>query len=367
LITIAVLYAHPLGLGGVEAQILSLMRCADRSRYRWVVLGACSAPFEEEARSYGAECRFWKPAHALDFPAFFRLKGLLSSLGPDLVHMHSLRAALFGVLAARFQRRPTAITVHIPALVEHGRGFRRSAYHLVERLLWARADQMIFVSARLRALSGAPSEKSVVIENGVPLSPSDVGDDRSSIRRSLGVPEGGCVVLCVARLEPQKGIDLLLEAARLFTAGLNRLWLVGEGSERSRLESRAKDLGLEDHALFLGARRDVPRLLRAADVFVLPSRYEGSSMALLEAMAAGLPCVATDVGDAALVLNGAGRVVPPGDSAALGQAMGDLIANPGLRVHLGEAARRAAEAFSDVRMTSRTLEAYDQALSSGRR
>jgi glycosyltransferase involved in cell wall biosynthesis len=297
--------------------------------------------------------------------ALFRLVRVLRGLRVDLVHIHSLRAAVFGIKAASVLRLPTTITVHVPVLVEHASGPKRWAYHLAEKVLWAWASRLIFPSARLLALSGAPSETSCVVENGVDVSPRAEGGERLSVRRELGVPEGACVVLAVARLEAQKGLDVLLEAVALLASEEVRVLIVGGGSERDRLERQAQALGLSDRVMFLGPREDVPTLLRTADVFVLPSRYEATPIALLEAMAAGLPCVATDVGDTALMLsNGSGRVVPPGEKASLGEALKELVSDRGLRSRLGQLARQAVEAYSDHRMMSRTLDVYDQALSS---
>jgi glycosyltransferase involved in cell wall biosynthesis len=139
--------------------------------------------------------------------------------------------------------------------------------------------------------------------------------------------------------------------------------VVGEGPERDRLEDIARRRGLRC-VRFLGARPDIPQLLAASDLFVLPSLWEGLPMALLEGMAAGLPVIATDVaGSRQVVVNGeSGLLVPPGDPTALASAMTGLLADDAERTRLGRAARQRVESeFSAARQAARHAEAYEAA------
>jgi glycosyltransferase involved in cell wall biosynthesis len=151
-------------------------------------------------------------------------------------------------------------------------------------------------------------------------------------RRSLGLRPGIFAFLCVARLNPVKDIETLLRAFSSLpeeVAARSHLLIVGDGEERPRLEALRITLQLESRSTFFGARSDVSELLPGADALVLSSITEGLPMALLEAMAAGVPCVATAVGGIpALLSEGAGFVVPPSDPAALASAMADMVRDP---------------------------------------
>jgi len=184
-----------------------------------------------------------------------------------------------------------------------------------------------------------------VIHNGLDLSlyrkPAD-----GALRESLEVGPGP-VALAIANLIPYKGHTFLLKAWKsvLSASPMATLLLAGEGPARSALEAEARDLGVADRVRFLGVRRDIPALLAVSDVLVHPSLEEGFCNALLEAMAAGKPVVATDVGgNAEAVTNGTtGWLVPARDANALAGAIRRIFEDPGLGVALGAAGRRVAE------------------------
>jgi len=173
------------------------------------------------------------------------------------------------------------------------------------------------------------------------------------------------VATSVARLVPQKGLDVLLEAWAQGMAGRGAsLWLAGDGPARGALEAQAARIGLGEGVRLLGRRDDVPDVLAATDVFVLASRQETTPIALLEAMAAGCACVATDVGDCRAMLadGAAGRIVAPGDVPALAAVLREVTADGALRDRLGRAARERARLFSDVSMAERTAAVYETVL-----
>jgi glycosyltransferase involved in cell wall biosynthesis len=172
------------------------------------------------------------------------------------------------------------------------------------------------------------------------------------------------VVTSVARLVPQKGLDLLLDAWAQGVGSGACLWMVGDGPARMELQARAARLGLGDRVAWLGPRDDVADLLAATDAFVLASRQETTPIALLEAMAAGRACIATDVGDCRAMLGdgAAGRVVAPGDVAGLAAALREVVGDGALREGMGHAARTRAGLFSDISMAERTAAVYETAL-----
>jgi glycosyltransferase involved in cell wall biosynthesis len=241
----------------------------------------------------------------------------------------------------------------------------RSSLDRLVQLVVRRADGFLCLNAKAQReieRLGVPQSHCHVVPNGIEVS------------RFVTIPRvasaGEEKVLCVARLVPQKGIDVLLRAfVRVRAeAGNARLAVLGEGPERQRLARMAAELGLGDAVEFRGAVKDIAVHLATAGVFALPSRFEGLPLALLEAMAAGLPVVATDVdGNADVVRDGVdGLLVPSDDPGALAKALLHLIRDPGLAARLGnEARRRAASSFSVDTMLDRTVEVYRQVLRQG--
>jgi len=195
---------------------------------------------------------------------------------------------------------------------------------------------------------------------------------RAALRSSFGFAHADVVFACVARFAPQKAHDVLLRALGQATDPRLRLLLVGDdpfGGGRDAAESLARELGISSRVVFAGIRRDVPDLLAASEGFVLASRWEGLGLVFLEAMAAGLPVVATRVSAVPeVVLDGeTGLLVPPDDPAALGRALSRLAADPELRASLGAAgAARVRERFGLDRMVEETLAVYGEVKSSSR-
>ncbi len=211
----------------------------------------------------------------------------------------------------------------------------------------ARADAFIANGTELRQEligAGFPAERIVHIPNGVDLNhfhPAPV--ERSpEARRRLGLPAGPLLAFA-GRLDPQKGLHTLLAAVQPLLAGEGetRLLLMGDGPQRSELEQTVQRAGLSTRVVFRGLVGDVAPYLRASDIFVFPTVGEGMPNALLEAMATGLPCVASAIGGCTdIVTDGeTGLLVPPGDAAAFRSALEQLLQSPELRARLGTAAR----------------------------
>lgn len=217
---------------------------------------------------------------------------------------------------------------------------------------------------------GVSRERIEVIPNAVDVErfrPAARGE-RERLRTRLGIPATAPVIGCVANLRPIKGHDALLEAFAAVCVRMPeaRLALVGEGPTEAALRGRAGVLGVLDRVHFLGPRGDVPELLRAFDLAVLASHSEGLSNALLEAMASGLPTVATAVGgNPELLEDGAlGLLVPPHDAAAMAAALGDLLASPDRCRQLGAAARERVRARNSPK---HVLDAWHRVIESAAR
>jgi glycosyltransferase involved in cell wall biosynthesis len=283
---------------------------------------------------------------------------------PDLVHLHSSSAGLSGRLAVR-GRRPTIFQPHAWSF-EAVRGPVRTAAVAWERMgaRWATAIVCVSEAEQRRGEEHGIEARWVVARNGVDLTAFSEGtaEERSAARRRLELGEGPLVV-CVGRLCRQKGQDVLLDAWPEITSRVPdaQLVLVGDGPDAQALHRRAGS-GVR----LVGRRTDVDGWLAAADVVALPSRWEGMSLGMLEAMARGRSIVATDVPGALEALDDeAGAVVPPEDAPALAEAIAVRLLDPVRAVAEGRRARKRAEqAFDLSATTARIAGVYEELLGS---
>ena len=267
----------------------------------------------------------------------------------EVVHAHQLLSPASAALAAgALTGPPFVVTAHASGTVGDVASLARQGPLGRARLLALRqlAGAFVAVSGPIRdelEAAGIPPARVRTIPNGVdtrrfaPVDPAE----RRWLRRTLGLPPVPAVVYS-GRLSPEKGVDVLVDgwAVARRRGVLGTLCLVGDGPERAALERRARDHGILGTVRFAGSAPDVTPWLRAADAFALPSRTEGLSVALLEAMATGLPVVATDVGGTREAAGGAGVLVPAADPVALAQALEAVLADPDRARTLGEAGRR---------------------------
>jgi glycosyltransferase involved in cell wall biosynthesis len=282
------------------------------------------------------------------------------------------------VLACRLERRPLICTHQLARETDDlpfgplGRRFRTLALRTVYR----RADRHIAVSAEglglLSTRVGLDPQRTVEINNGVDLARFHplLGEERARLRRSMaGDAAERLVISCtVARLSAQKGLEVLVEAAGRLRekAGLPAICfvVVGDGELRDQLLQQVAELGLEDTVRLVGARPpdEIPGWLAAADMFVLPSRYEGMSIAVMEAMASGLPVVATEVSGTAELIPDPdhGLVVPVGDAGALTAAIEELLTDPELRRRIGERGALRVQRFSWESVFARTARLLEE-------
>lgn len=256
--------------------------------------------------------------------------------GYDLIHAHGIRAGFVGALAAR-GRRKCVVTIH--NRVFEGGLTRRFAAALVDLVIARLSDARIFVSADLEA-SSSRGGKTLVLP-AVPKS----GKRQGGHVADLGVGAGRLTLFSAGRLHRQKGFDVLIEAMANPDMPSNALLLLaGMGPEHANLTARIAELGLEEKVRLLGDRDDVDRLLRMCDVFVMSSRWEGSPLALREAMEAGVPIVATNVGGIPdMVEDGVSALLVPGeDSRKLASAISRIASDSDLRTRLADGSAKAA-------------------------
>lgn len=254
--------------------------------------------------------------------ALARLAGVVRGARPHVVHAHMVHANLLARLARPLAWAPVLIsTAHSP--IEGGR-WREIAYRLTDRLGTLTTHVARAAVERYVEVGAVPRERIRFVPNGLDLAAHGHDPEaRRRLRADLGLGDDAFVWLSVGRLEPPKEFPVLLRAvaAARPRAGALRLLVAGSGPDRAALEAQARELGSGEAVRFLGPRDDVPALLSAADAFVLASAWEGLPMVLLEAGAAGLPVVASDVGGVREATGPAGVLVPSGDVAALTEAL----------------------------------------------
>ncbi|GAB7033350.1 glycosyltransferase [Streptomyces sp. NPDC021749] len=349
--------------GGVARVVADLARAQVAAGLRTVVAAPPGGALLRDAAAAGAEVVPW-PARRAPGPALpgetGRLARLVRRLCPDLVHTHSAKAGLAARLAVR-GRIPTVHQPHAWSFEALGGpaarltvGWERYAARWAHRVLCVSEEER-----RRGETAGVPGRWAVV-RNGVDLHRcSPAYDDRAArhaLRRSLpalaGLAPDAPLVVCVGRLCPQKDQRTLLRAWPAVRTAVPDavLVLIGDGPDRARLRA-----GAPAGVRFAGAAEDTVPWYRAADLAVLPSRWEGMALAPLEAMACGRPVVVTDVGGAREALPpGAAPhcLVPPGDPVALAQALRGLLTRPPLRTELGARALAHTRATGDVRRTA---------------
>ena len=293
-----------------------------------------------------------------DLRAIGRLRRLFRAWGPDVVHAHGLRAGALGAIAVAFgrtgagnKRGRSALVVTVHNAPPAG-GVTGAIYRVLELIVARNADSVLCVSAdledRMRAAGARRVGHAVVPAVLVSLTGDVSAETRAALRAEFGAGPGQAIVLAVGRLAAQKGFGLLLDAAARWgdIRPAPLLVLVGQGPLAAELQARAASLELTIR--FAGQRPDVPALLSAADVFVLPSVWEGQALILQEALRAGVPIVATRVGgNPELTGEDAAILVPPGDAQRLADAVRAVLGDPAVAARLREAAAARARALPD--------------------
>lgn len=304
-----------------------------------------------------------------------RITGLIDDHGIDIVQTHLLRSVDFVV--ASLSRRVSVVwtfhnvnfTLRREHLSRHGWLLtpKRVVYRTLYRAFARRVAAIVAVSDEVGEvvdsyLGGA--QRVTVIHNGVDTARFTDAAASPTLRDELRLQPDDRLMLMVGTFKEQKGHRHLIDAVARLHAGTRRLTvaLVGDGPLRDSIARLVEEMNMTERVRFLGNRRDVPSLLATADYFVLPSLWEGLPMALLEAMAAGLPCLATRVsGSAAAIVPGvSGLLVPPGDADALADGIEYLLADDDRAAAMGAAARERVETrYSAVQQARTHLALFD--------
>ena len=335
------------GFGGQELRILAETRWL--LDHGWDALVACqpASPLHAEAGAAGIPAVAVRMRGAHDLLALFVLRRLMKARAVSLIHTHSSVDSWLGALAARSLRRPVVRSRHVSIRI-------RSRRALVYRL----ADRVVTSGEAVRAIvvgAGVPAGRVVSIPPGVDTRRFHPGVSGKTVRDELGLAADQPLVGLVANIRGSKGHNVFLEAARdvLRAAPRARFLIVGDGVGYDDVRRRVSDLGLTRHVTMTGFRRDIPEVMAALDVLVLPSiRSEAASQVIPQALAVGTPVVATTVGGSPeLVRDGeTGRLVPPDDARALARAVLEILRDP-------ERARAMGRAGQAVVGAGLTLEA----------
>ena len=350
------------GAGGAERLAINLICRLPRDRFEpWL----CAT-----RRSDATATRLLAEAGVRHFTLGRRTKWDVYRLAPlvrrlraeqfDILHAHMFGSNVWGALLGR------ACGVPVVLAQEHGSAYEGETIrcwidrNVVGRLATRFVAVSQFDSANMVSRQGVPADKIVVIPNCYVPGP-EPSDTR--VRASLGLADDVPVVAIAAVLRPEKRIDLLLRAHAHVRSAVPtaQLLIAGDGPCRETLEEQARTLGLDGSVRFLGARRDVDSLLRAADVGALSSDREGSPLLMFECMANDVPLVATAVGGVPEVIehDRTGLLVPRRDPEALGEAITRLLLDPGLRQTLTTAARDRLRHYTADVIVARYVELYD--------
>ncbi|MCK4679607.1 glycosyltransferase family 4 protein [bacterium] len=362
--------------GGAEVYLMQLLTgvraagltprvfCADRpDADAWI----------EELERRGYRVERYRPTKEFNPLGYFIARRLLK--GFELVHINKThpRNSLPAIAAARLSGAKVVVaTEHLAPVPEShfpmGRWIITFLIRCTNRLL----DRTIAVSELSRDMLisnyRVPPERIVAIRNGMDIGRFDEEVDAAAVRAELGLTPDDRVAILVGRFEARKGHSCAMRAAELASARVPDLRMIfaGDGELEGELRAEAAELGIADHVLFVGFRRDIPRLLAASDVLLLPSDDECLPLVILEAMSSRRPVIATDVGGISEAVDDGrtGILVSPGDAKGLADAMVEVLGDLEQARAMGLEGRRKVEAeFSLEACTAAVFDVYDELLS----
>ena len=354
-----ILLITELNVGGAERALARTVTGLSRDRYNPLV--AClydPGVVADQIRASGVQVIDLRAKGKWDLSVAWRLYRLLRHEHPAILHTWMFHANVLGRILGRLAGVPIIISS------ERTMGQESRWRYWLNRLTDPLTDRVVCVSQQVADFAvqevGIPQHKIVVIPNGINLREFDRLPAKQQARAALELPYDRALIGTVARLDPVKRLDVLLQAmASVKSVGAV---IIGDGPERARLEALRKQLGLVERVRFVGQQSNVPEWLAAMDLFVLSSDWEGMSNALLEAMAASLPVVATAVGGTSGVVDGVtGLLVPPRDPDALAEAIIALLQDRERAEAMGRAGRERVERYFSVeRMVQQTEALYEE-------
>lgn len=341
-------------LGGAQRLLLDLIKHLDLKRYDVrVVTVVRGGPLEQEFRELKVPIKIFNKKTKLGLGVLWKIYQYLKKEKPQIVHTHLFAGDSWGRVAAIFARVPIIVSTEHNINLDEG-----PIKRFVKRVLSYWTNKIIAVSEAVRNYSiqvdKINPKKIEVIYNGICFDKFAPKPKKFGRMPSFGV---------VGRLEIQKGHTYLLRALNLIKDRQWKLWIIGEGSLRKKLENQVKELGLEERVSFLGSRHDVPELLSKIDIFVLPSLWEGLGIAVLEAAAMEKPIIASRVGGIPEIIEDkkTGLLVEPRDVKGLAEAIRSMITHEDEAREMGKRAREAVvKKFSVEKMAEAYEELYKE-------
>lgn len=359
--------------GGAEQHILELLARFPAGEIDPKVIAFYDARFAQTLRERGVKVHVVKGIRRFDLRLLTALKRLFLAERPHIIHTHGVKANFFGRLAARWSGFPRLVTtVHSVLRYDYPHPVAYTLASWMDRSTRRFSLRFIAISGAVRDYllrEGVPPERIRLVHHGIDASRFYRPEAREEVRTQWGLGGEHFAVGMVGRLVKVKGAEVFVDAAAALARRHDdaRFVLVGDGPERAAIEEHIRRLGLEDRFVLAGFRQDIPECLAALDCFVSASFFEGLGLSVLEAMAAGVPVVATAVGGVLDFLSDGenGLLVPAGDPERLAGALAAMIEDPALRCRLVARARAdVVEKFSFDRMAAETAAVYRELLSS---
>ena len=342
-----------LKLGGVPLHLSRMAKAMQSRGYRVVVASlAPMAIVSDMLKEQGIATHACDGCCGVDYRVIPRLGEIMEEVSPDLIHSLLFHANQAVRLAAALRGFPKENVICELQTVEVERRWHLWVDRYAHRFCRLTIGNSPSVIEHLHQKARIPLDRLQLVRGGVDV--ERINRAAPVERSSLGIGPRDRILLWVGRLDPVKGLDHLLRAVQAVVSQMPaHLLLVGDGPEKNRLVELVRALRLESHVYFLGPRLDVPSLLKVADAFVFPSRTEGLPNALLEAMAAGAPIVATNVAGCRdlIVHQRSGLLVPYGDTGALGAAVIRLLSDASVARRLGADARAQVAAEWNIEST----------------
>jgi len=361
-----------LELGGAQKHLLNLINHLDKQKYNLFLITAQEGLLINDALSI-TELRLIKLRFLersinplRDFLALYLIYSFIKKNKIDIVHTHSSKAGILGRWAAGLARVKIILhTVHGWSFNEYQNPILRKIIICLERLTAIITDRLIVVSYHdwQKGLDShiGNKEKYKLIRYGIDF--REFGKKDKSLREELGIDEHDLLIGMVSCFKPQKSPQDFIRLSFLVNKTLPKVkfLLVGDGFLRKKIQGLISKFNLEQQVILTGWRQDIPRILKALDIFVLTSLWEGLPISVLEAMAASLPVIATNTGGIAEVVSGGktGFLVPPGDVNRMTEKLNNLLADENLRKQLGENAKTSlGSEFSVENMVKNTENLY---------
>lgn len=352
---------NSLGTGGAEKLLLDTIPLYRKAGIEMdlLLLWDNDFPFVKQLEAMDC-CRIYilkKSGNVKDIYKLSHIRRIRKIIrGYDLVHVHLFPALYFTAFAGLGTGKKLIFTEHSTS----NKRIQNKAFKWMERWVYGRYDRLVSITEEIKEIYDEylnQKGKTLVIHNGVDLEKIKEAIPYAKEDLGLNLSASDFLLLQVSGFRSPKDQDTLIRALALLPEHV-KLLLAGDGERREELEKLTESLQLEDRVFFLGARMDIPQLLRAVDVVVLSSHYEGLSLASIEGLASGNPFVASDVPGLTEVVEGAGILIPQGDEKELAAIISGLMEDEGKREETAARGMKRAEEFSIEKMVNRHIEMY---------